>query len=156
MPATTTRLNDLYTQDETAWLECMAALVRDRETTELDWDNLSEYLTDMAQRDRREVKSLLVVLLAHVLKYSHQPNRRSSSWRATIIEQRQRLADLASRGVLRSHAEAVLSEAYSEAVELAAAETRLPIVTFPTLCEFDLDGLLSIDLTDDTSDSIPK
>ena len=105
----------------------------------------------MAQRDRREVKSLLVVLLAHVLKYSHQPNRRSSSWRATIIEQRQRLADLASRGVLRSHAEAVLSEAYSEAVELAAAETRLPIVTFPTLCEFDLDGLLSIDLTDDTS-----
>ena len=153
MPATTIRLNDLYTQDETAWLECMATLVRHRETAELDWDNLSEYLTDMAQRDRREVKSRLVVLLAHLLKYAHQPDRRSSGWRATIIEQRQRLADLASRGVLRSHAETVLPEAYAEAVELAVAETRLPLETFPTDCVFDLDGLLVIDLADEPGTS---
>lgn len=139
----------LYALDETAWLDAMAAVVRRRDAAGLDWDNLGEYLTDMAQRDRREVKSRLVVLLAHLLKWEYQPGRRAAGWRATVIEQRQRLADVAGRGVLRSHAEAVLGEAYAEAIELAAAETRLPPETFPETCAFDLDGLLTVDPADD-------
>lgn len=146
MASTQTELHTLYEQDETAWLEEMAILARDRDSTELDWDNLFEYLTAMAQRDRREVKSRLVVLLCHVLKWEHQPDRRSASWRATIIEQRQRLADLASRGVLRAHAESILADAYTEALELASAETSLPVESFPPQCKLDVDSLLVIDV----------
>jgi hypothetical protein len=143
---TTHALANLYAEDETAWLETMAALAKRRETAKLDWANLSEYLTDMANRDRREVKSRLVVLLAHLLKWQHQPDRRAGGWRATIIEQRQRLADEARRGVLRSHAEWILSEAYAEAIELAIAETGLPRGTFPEACPYDLNELLTIDV----------
>ena len=47
-------LPSLYHEDETAWLESMAHLVAERRFDEFDWDHLSEYLSDMARRDRRE------------------------------------------------------------------------------------------------------
>src|SRR5262245_66515697 len=123
---TTESLAALYAEDETAWLEAMAVLVRRRDLAGLDWDNLGEYLTDMARRDRREVKSRLVVLLTHLLKWEFQPERRSRGWRTTIINQRQRLADLAGTRVLRTHAEAVLAEACADAVAVAPSVSDLP------------------------------
>src|SRR5438128_1679376 len=124
-------LADLYTEDETAWLEAMAELSARGRVEELDLANLAEYLNDMARRDRREVTSRLTVLLAHLLKWRYQPERRSGGWRGTIVSQRQELADLAGSGVLRAHAEAVLAEAYANAIEQAAAETGLPAASFP-------------------------
>jgi Domain of unknown function DUF29 len=135
----------LYAEDETAWLEAMAALIRRRDLGGLDLDNLGEYLTDMALRDRREVKSRLVVLLAHLLKWESQRKKRSRSWRTTVLDQRQELAGLAGRGVLRAHAEAVLPQAYENAVELAASETGLPKTTFPADCPYTIEQLLAID-----------
>jgi hypothetical protein len=136
----------LYRQDETAWLEATAELIRQGRLEEVDYPNLAEYLADMARRDRREVESRLTALIAHALKWAHQPERRSGSWRGTVIEQRQELEGLASRGVLRNHAEAVLAEVYRKAVERAAAETELPADTFPAACPYTLDQLLSADL----------
>ncbi len=139
-------LPSLHDLDETAWLEAMAGLARDGRGDELDLPNLAEYLADMARRDRREVESRLVVLMAHLLKWEHQPERRSRNWRCTVIEQRQELRRLAGRGVLRTHAEDVLAEVYPEAVERAAAETGLAAGVFPEGVPFTLDQLLNVDL----------
>jgi hypothetical protein len=138
-------LAQLYEADETAWLEAMAELIQQARWDELDYAHLGEYLSDMARRDRREVKSRLTTLLAHVLKWVHQPDQRSRSWRGTIIEQRQELSGLVAGGVLRNHAEAVLPEAYAEAVERAAAETGLAAESFPEECPYTLEQLLSAD-----------
>jgi hypothetical protein len=140
---TATALGRLYESDETAWLEAMADLIRQGRWDDLDYPHLGEYLTDMARRDRREVESRLATLLAHVLKWVHQPDQRSRSWRGTIIEQRQELARQVARGVLRNHAEAVLADVYTEAVERAAAETGLPRSSFPAECPYTLEQLLS-------------
>ena len=147
--ATAESLAALYTDDETAWLEAMAALVRRRDLAALDLDNLGEYLSDMARRDRREVKSRLVVLLAHLLKWQFQREKRSRSWRTTILSQRQELADLAGSGVLRAHADAVLSDAYENALERAASETGLPRSMFPAECSYSVEGLFAVELSGD-------
>src|SRR5262249_13574219 len=110
---------------------------------DLDFPHLGEYLTDMARRDRREVESRLTTLLAHVLKWMHQPEHRSRSWRGTIIEQRQELSRLAARVVLRNHGEAVLADVYVEAIERAAAETGLTAASFPANCPYTLEQLLA-------------
>lgn len=136
----------LYESDETAWLETMAELIRLGRLEEVDFPNLAEYLADMARRDRREVESRLTTLIAHALKWAHQPDQRSGSWKSTIIEQRQELEGLVSRGVLRNHADAVLTDVYHKALERAAAETGLPTVTFPAACPYTLDQLLSGDV----------
>ena len=91
------------------------------------------------------MESRLTTLLGHVLKWLHQPDHRSRSWRGTIIEQRQELASLTAHGVLRQHADAVLADAYADAIERAVAETGLPAQTFPAECPFTLAQLLSPD-----------
>ncbi len=136
----------LYERDETAWLEAMAELARDGRAEDLDLGHLAEYLFDVARRDRREGESRLAVLLSHLLKWTDQPDHRSRGWRATVIEQRQELNRLAGRGVLRNHAREVLADAYTEAVERAAAETGASRDRFPAVCPYTLDELLTVEL----------
>jgi hypothetical protein len=136
-------LSVLYEQDETAWLEAMAALAASGRYAEMDYAHLSEYLADMARRDRREVFSRLVVLLCHLLKWEHQPEHRSGSWRGTIREQRRELRQLLESGTLRNHAEAVLAEAYAEARRQAADETELSLDVFPVENARSVDELLA-------------
>jgi hypothetical protein len=143
LPQTTVPLDQLYELDETAWLEAMADLVSRGRYEELDAAHLSEYLTDMANRERREVKSRLTVLLAHVLKWECQPDKRTGSWRATVRVQRRELRDLFESRTLRTHAEAVLARAYADARAEAADETGLSPETFPAECPYTVDQLLA-------------
>jgi hypothetical protein len=145
-------LETLYEQDETAWLEAMAALAVEGRLAEMDHIHLGEYLSDMARRDRREVFSRLVTLLTHLLKWEHQPDRRGESWLGTIVEQRRELRKLLESGVLWNHALSVLPEAYADARKQAAAETGLPRDTFPLEAVHDLDTLLA-DEEEETSAS---
>lgn len=133
----------LHEQDETAWLEATAELVRQRRFDEIEPECLAEYLTDMAKRDRREVFSRLVVLLSHLLKWEYQPDHRSGSWRGTILEQQRELRQLLESGTLRNHAMAVFGETYSDARKQAAAETGLAKADFPEACEWSLESALS-------------
>jgi hypothetical protein len=96
----------------------------------------------MAKRDRREVFSRLVVLLAHLLKWDHQPDRRSGSWRGTIREQRRELRQLLESSTLRNHAASVFADAYAEARAQAADETELDVGVFPAESPWDLDAAL--------------
>ncbi|MBY0526268.1 MAG: DUF29 domain-containing protein [Gemmataceae bacterium] len=136
-------LSLLYDRDETAWLEAMSALAASGRYAEMDHRHLSEYLSDMAKRDRREVFSRLVVLLCHLLKCAHQPERQSGSWRGTIREQRRELRQLLESGTLRNHAEAVLADAYAEARRQAADETEMSLDVFPAEDGRGLDELLA-------------
>jgi len=133
----------LYEVDETAWLEATADLIRNGRLTEVELNTLAEYLTDMAQRDRREVFSRLAVLLSHLLKWEYQPDRRSGSWRGTILEQQRELRQLLESGTLRTHATAVFADAYTDARKQTAAETGLARTAFPEECGWDLDSALA-------------
>jgi hypothetical protein len=132
----------LYLADETAWLEQTARQVAEGRWDEVDRENLSEYLTDMAIRDRREVMSRLVVLLMHLLKWEHQSEKRTGSWEATIETQRLELRDLLESRTLFNHAQEVLGKAYERAVSLAAKETELPAETFPPTWPYTLAELI--------------
>jgi hypothetical protein len=61
------------------------------------------------------------------------------------VTQRQELAELASRGVLRAHGEAVLAEAYANAVEQVVAEIGLPAGSFPAVCPYSFAELLMVE-----------
>jgi len=139
----TQTLADLYERDETAWLEVMAELAAGGRVAEMDLPNLSEHLTSMGLRDRREVYSRLALLMMHLLKWEFQPDHRSGSWRATIRIQRTDLRMLLESGTLWNHAEAVLHEVYEEARHIAADETGLPLEAFPEECGWKLAGLLA-------------
>jgi hypothetical protein len=135
-------LSELYEQDETAWLEAMSALVAARRFEDMDHQHLSEYLSDMAKRDRREVFSRLVTLLTHLLKWEYQPDGRGGSWRGTILEQRRELQQLCESGTLHKHAGAVLTDTFAAVRRQAAAETGLDLSALPVELPWSLDEVL--------------
>jgi uncharacterized protein DUF29 len=135
-------LDELYETDETAWLEESARLLDERRFDELDLTYLAEYLRDMARRDKREVLSRLTFLLAHLLKWDRQPDRRTASWRVTIDNQRDELNDLLESGTLRRHAEEILPRAYERARRQAVADTGLSDADFPPESPVSIDQLL--------------
>jgi len=150
-------LTQLYEVDETAWLDEMVRLIDQGRRDELDYPHLSEFLSDMAKRDRREVNSRLTRLLAHVLKWVYQPAKRTKSWSTTILVQQDALQDILSSRVLRNHAESILQAMFPRAVKQAVAETGLAPNAFPGACPFTLDQLLQFDVLepDDGEGTVP-
>lgn len=134
--------SSLFEQDETAWLERMSSLIAQRRFDEVDGEHLAEYLSDMAKRDKREVLSRLIVLIAHLLKWKYQPERRSDSWRETMREQRRELEGMLDAVSLRRYAAEILEKAYDRAVKEAVDETALPKDRFPINCPMSLEQIL--------------
>ena len=133
----------LYERDFCLWLEQQATLLREGRFAELDLANLIEEIEAMARRDRKAVRTNLVVLLTHLLKYQFQPRRRSSSWRGSILEHRRQLRDdFEESPSLRPHAAAVFARAYADAREQASVETGLPLDTFPIDSPYTLEQTL--------------
>ena len=135
----------LYLDDETAWLELTAEMIREGSIEDLDFPNLAEYLSDMATRDRREVLSRLNILIAHMLKWTYQPGHRTGSWRATIRTQGHELTDIFASRTLRNHAVANLARCYERAVAIASDETGIDRSGFPATCPYTLDALLAFE-----------
>ena len=146
MPATleASTLTDLYERDEVAWYGAMIELIDLGRTEALDLVNLKELLESMANRERKEVKSRLRILLAHWLKWHYQPEKRTGSWKVTIDTQRSELQDdLGTSRVLYNHAIGIFGDVYWKALNDAANETGLPPETFPETCPVTLDELLA-------------
>jgi hypothetical protein len=132
-----------YDADFALWAESQAAALREGRFADLDVPNLAEEVDALARRDRRELRSRLTALALHVLKLQYQPERASGSWRGTIVEQATKIQELlAESPSLAPSLPDLQAIAYSDARRQAAAETGLPIATFPETStpEFERDA----------------
>lgn len=80
--------DNLYEQDFYLWIETISKQLKAGKFAEIDLANLIEEIESMGKSEKRELKSRLIVLLMHLLKWQYQPEKRSESWRSTITEQR--------------------------------------------------------------------
>jgi hypothetical protein len=100
----------------------------------------------MGKRERRELLHRLSILMAHLLKWKVQPDRRSRSWELTIRVQRKDLSKLLSENPsLRPYLEKNPAEAYEDAAVEAMTETGRPESDFSSTCPFTLDVILDPD-----------
>lgn len=136
--------SSLYEKDYYLWLKQIIQLLRDGRWSELDKENLIEELEDMAKSQKRAVKSNLIVVLWHLLKYKYQPEKRINSWKLTIFEHRDRLSeDFIDSPSLKPFFLEVFNECYSKARQKAAIETELPIAIFPVESPFTPEQTLN-------------
>jgi hypothetical protein len=134
---------DLYDSDFFEWTQRSAELIRQGRFSEADLEHIAEEIEDMGKRDRREVRSRLTVLIAHRLKWNYQPEQRSPSWRATIMEQRRQIVlVLDDSPSLRRAAVEELASIYAKAVKEAREDTGLAPNAFPKTCPYSLTDLL--------------
>jgi hypothetical protein len=135
--------SSLYDQDLYAWAMHSARLLRERRLEDLDLDHLAEELEAMGKSEQRALESRLTVLLAHLLKWQFQPEKRSKSWQRTLIEQRKRIARLLRDSPsLRPRLADALADAYDSALRLAADETGIDESEFPQTCPYGFDQAL--------------
>jgi Domain of unknown function DUF29 len=133
----------LYEQDFYLWLAQQAALLREGHLHDLDVANLLEEIEDMGRSARKAIKSNLIVLLTHLLKFQFQREQRCSGWRGSVVEHRRRLRDdFEESPSLRPYAAEVFARAYGDAREQASAETGLPLRSFPRSCPYTLEQTL--------------
>jgi hypothetical protein len=131
LPTTANNLSTLYEQDYYLWLEATAKLLREGQLSALDAINLLEEVEDMGRSEKRAVCSNLKILLMYLLKYRYQPEKRSNSWMASIVEHRQRLKKAFKESPsLQPYFTEIFNECYQDARELAAAETALAVDAF--------------------------
>jgi Domain of unknown function DUF29 len=118
---------DLY-----SWARHQAELLRAGRLSEIDAAAIAEEIDDVGEEQYDKLESALRVLMLHLLKWDHQPDRRSRSWTASVREQRRRvLRQLRKNPGLRSRLDEALGEAYEDALDEASAETGLPPSLFP-------------------------
>lgn len=130
----------IYEQDFYGWIQEQAGFLRSGHLHMIDRLNLLEEIEAMGRSEKRAVENRLVVLLAHLLKWKYQPDRRSNSWRSTIDHQRKRsLKIIAENPGLKPQLDSMFLDAYQDSIFDAAAETGLPVDTFPALCPWTFD-----------------
>jgi Domain of unknown function DUF29 len=133
----------LYERDFYLWVEEQVRLLREGRLNELDVANLLEEVEWMGRSEKRAIKSNLIVVLVHLLKYQFQPDQRSSNWRGSIVEHRRRLRDdLKDSPSLHGYASEIFREAYEDAREQASVESGLPLRALPKASPYTLEQTL--------------
>ena len=77
-------LNTQYEKDVILWSQEQARALRERDFSKLDIEHLADEIEDVGKSEKRELANRMAVLLAHLLKWRWQPEKRSASWRRTI------------------------------------------------------------------------
>jgi hypothetical protein len=129
-----------FERDFYAWANEQAALLRAGRLDEADIAQIAEEIESMGKAEHRELVSRLAVLLLHLLIWQVQPGMRGSSGEATIKVQRRDLGRLLrDNPSLKSKLEEAMSDAYGDALILAASETGLPEAAFPSTCSWSFE-----------------
>ncbi|NVD71359.1 DUF29 domain-containing protein [Duganella sp. BJB488] len=86
-----------YEDDVAAWALEQVALLRTGQWGLLDIEHIAEEIEDMNISHRHQLAHRLAILMAHLLKWQYQPDRRGSSWECTIRGQREKINRLLKR-----------------------------------------------------------
>ena len=137
-----------YEADVVAWANEQASLIRAGHFDQLDLAHIAEEIEDVGKSEQRELASRMAVLLAHILKWKFQPQKRSVSWTLTIKEQRRllvrRVQKTPSLGPMLVDPEWI-DEIWVDAKALAEKETGLDIGTYPEICPWAMAQVLAED-----------
>lgn len=132
-----------YETDIIAWANEQASLIRAKRFDLLDLEHIAEEMEIMGKSEKRELANRMALLIAHLLKWQYQPNRRGSSWQRTIKVQRKEIAyelrDMPSLKTLLTDSE-WRELVWEKAVAQAEEETGLAV--FPEFCTWTTEQIL--------------
>ena len=132
-----------YEDDVFTWAGEQIELLRAGQLSEVDALNIAEELSDVANSIRSSLESAIAVLTMHLLKWDHQPTRRSRIWELTIAEQRRQIRRLLKRNPgLKSVLAEGIEEGYADGRGRALIETKLARNLLPEACPYLFDEMM--------------
>lgn len=136
----------LYGEDYVLWLERTARQLRERDTENLDWQNLAEEIEELGRSQKNAVESYLRQLLKHLLLYQYWTAQRDycgDGWREEIDNFRCELEILLRSRTLYHHAASIFETTYQKARNSAVIKTKLDL--FPKECPYTLEQALDVE-----------
>lgn len=132
-----------YDSDLYSWAVEQSALLRAGRISEADAHNIAEEIDDVGNEQYDKLESALRVILLHLLKWDHQPERRSRGWALSIKVQRKHVLKVLRKnpGLKPLQKEAV-TDAYDIARTEAAGETELKESAFPASCPYSWTDIM--------------
>jgi Domain of unknown function DUF29 len=116
-----------YDADGYGWAMAQADLLRQHRFSEADWENIIEEIDCVGRRERSEYESHLTRVLAHMIKWEVQPERRGMSWWLSIMNGRRDAERfLKVNPSLKPVQNAIFAEALKYARRQAIDETGVP------------------------------
>ncbi|MGL5803926.1 MAG: DUF29 domain-containing protein [Xenococcaceae cyanobacterium] len=138
--------NNLYDRDYYLWVQDILSKIKEKKLDEMDWHNLWEEIDDMGKSQKQRLISNLRILLIHLLKWEFQPEKRTNSWKYTIIEHRRRLLEqLEDSPSLKNHLNSNFTATYQKACKDTSLETNLSLNTFPQHYPHTIEEILNED-----------
>ena len=137
-----------YEGDVVAWAQEQARLLRAHRLDALDIEHIAEEIEDVGKSEQRELANRMAALLAHLLKWQRQLERRASSWEATIRHQRERVARRLERTPslkARLNDPDYWADAWGDAPEETARETGIGFDVLPVECPWTSAEILDQD-----------
>ncbi|MGB9366427.1 MAG: DUF29 domain-containing protein [Xanthobacteraceae bacterium] len=133
-----------YDRDFYTWSQQQGRLVREGRWADVDRENVAEEIESLGREQFNKLESAIRVILIHMLKWDHQPERRSRSWANSIAMQRLELEDVLddNPGLKPRIAEAI-RRAYRKARLEAANETGLASSQFSEACPYSFADITS-------------
>ena len=123
-------------------MAAQAALLEQGQFGELDIINLVDEVESLGRSDFASFVSAIEIVLVHMLKWDHQPDKRTASWIASIAEHRRRIERyLRDSPSYRARLDEAVDRAFDVATARAAGETNLPIAAFPEQNPYDWDAI---------------
>jgi Domain of unknown function DUF29 len=89
-------------------------------------EGLESLIEAMGRNDRRALKSQLICLMLHVIKWKCQPQKRCSSWAISILSARREIDDIQEEvpSLNRDFIESIWDKCFQAAVKEAETEMR--------------------------------
>ena len=124
-----------YKEDFAAWAFYQAMLLRSGRLHLLDRAWIAEERESLGRVEYRTLRSALMPVLQHMLKWDHQPALRSNGWVRSIHNHRLIVAEqLEENPSLQPRRDEVVAEAYARAVAAAALKTDMDAGAVPADC----------------------
>jgi hypothetical protein len=131
-----------YQDDLYGWVEDQIALLRADEVGSIDASQITQELTDLGKSEFDKLVSTIRIVLHHLLKWDHQPERRSRSWATTIREHRRRIAyQVKDSPSLKPRVNEAIVRAYLDAIDDVTRETGLRAAILPETCPYDWNDI---------------
>ena len=132
-----------YDCDLYSWAIEQAALLRAGRLDQVDALNIAEEIDDVGDEQYDKLESAIGVIVLHLLKWDHQPQRRSRSWTlSSAVHRKRALRVLRKNPGLKPKVDEAIVEAYETARLEAASQTLLEEDVFPLECPYSRGEIL--------------
>ena len=143
-----------HDRDFYAWANDSAARLRAGRWAEVDVEQIAEELEGMGKQQKHALAGHLKILMLHLLKWRYQPTFRGVSWRLSINNARDEIAELLEDSPsLATNLPEIAARRYPAVRSRASLETGLALETFPVECPFIRDQLVDQDFLPDERSS---